>query len=325
MTGPVQTTEAALSRVGRARAWGDAKLDDNRQKHATVDMSFRAYQRDKRAAGQVLSSALAFALFLIYVPLAAVIVSLAGISNQTESAAQSFTHRFGLLGIFASSAAQATQLSNSHRWTAFSLALIAFLFGLSSLIIALRVTHQLAWGMPIRLSGNVATGMLRMIAAVGVMVVAVIFAGWVRKHSVPLGIVVSLVNSLVFFVVWLWLSWGFPHRASSWRALVPGAILFAVAMDFLHVYTANFLPRSLAQSSGTYGSLGPAFTMLGILFILGRIMMASPVLNAARLEHHEERAVLAQAAESSLPGASAVATLPESGDQSSQAGEEKRT
>jgi uncharacterized BrkB/YihY/UPF0761 family membrane protein len=65
----------------------------------------------------------------------------------------------------------------------------------------------------------------------------------------------------------------------------------------LQSVTADWLGPKLNHESALYGSLGVAFVILGWLYVVGRLLVAAPLLNAAVLEHREAKASHAAAPE----------------------------
>ena len=87
-------------------------------------------------------------------------------------------------------------------------------------------------------------------------------------------------------------SWrsGCCRTARRWTALVPGAALFAVGVQVVHLGTALFIAGKVERASETYGSLGVAFTILVWLYVVSRVIVASAMLNAALWEQRTEPA-----------------------------------
>ena len=81
--------------------------------------------------------------------------------------------------------------------------------------------------------------------------------------------------------VWLGLSLLLPHADATWRALLPGAALFAIGHAALEVATVYYFAPKLTRAPALYGSLGTAATLLLWLFLISRIIVASGFLNAA--------------------------------------------
>jgi membrane protein len=61
--------------------------------------------------------------------------------------------------------------------------------------------------------------------------------------------------------------------------MLPGAVLFGIGVQVLHVVTVVWIARSLESKSETYGALGAALTILLWAYLLGRLVTASASLN----------------------------------------------
>jgi uncharacterized BrkB/YihY/UPF0761 family membrane protein len=110
-------------------------------------------------------------------------------------------------------------------------------------------------------------------------------ANWLRLLAPGPGLWVVCLVGVVYFAIWLGASWLLPHAADApWTAMVPGAVLFAVGIEALHLFTVLCLSREIAHASRTYGSLGVAVSLLGGLYLFGWLVVASAMLNASRWE-----------------------------------------
>jgi uncharacterized BrkB/YihY/UPF0761 family membrane protein len=65
-----------------------------------------------------------------------------------------------------------------------------------------------------------------------------------------------------------------------WTAFLPGAVVFAVGLEALHLMTVYYLADKLASQSALYGALGLAASLLFFLFLFGRGVVWSAELNA---------------------------------------------
>ena len=81
--------------------------------------------------------------------------------------------------------------------------------------------------------------------------------------------------------LWLWASTDvFPSApGTTWRDMLPGAVLVGVGVQMLHVVTVVWIARSLESKSETYGALGAALTILLWAYLLGRLITAAASLN----------------------------------------------
>jgi membrane protein len=75
------------------------------------------------------------------------------------------------------------------------------------------------------------------------------------------------------FVPWLLLASQVPVRR-----LLPGAIVFALAMLVARPASEAYLPRALEESADRYGTIGVAFTYLAWLYVASFIFLAAAVL-----------------------------------------------
>jgi len=71
-----------------------------------------------------------------------------------------------------------------------------------------------------------------------------------------------------------------PSQDVPWTAYLPGAIVFGVGLEVLHVFTTYFLQAKLASASELYGVLGLATTALFYFFLIGRGVVWAAELNA---------------------------------------------
>jgi membrane protein len=88
------------------------------------------------------------------------------------------------------------------------------------------------------------------------------------------------VITLGFAAIWLVASMQLPAPDLPWTAFLPGAAVFAIGLQVLHVLTIYYLSEKLAQQSQLYGGLGVAATALFTLFLLGRGVVWAAELNA---------------------------------------------
>jgi membrane protein len=83
----------------------------------------------------------------------------------------------------------------------------------------------------------------------------------------------ALLLAIALFVPWVLLS-----GAVTMRALLAGAVLFAVVVLVIRPATNFWLARSLDASAVRYGSIGVAFTYLAWLYLIAWILLATAVV-----------------------------------------------
>jgi len=248
-----------------------------------LDAAFDVGQRDRDVAGGLLAGAVAFRLFLWLVPFALTAVTVAGwVAADADLSSADLATRFGIVGVAARYVGDASEQQTTTLILVLVIALYALLLASRSSVRAIRLAHLIAWRMPIvRFRGSVTAALWFAGGAAGLIFVAGAINTVRARHPGP-GILLLLLLILVYGGVWLAASWKLPHPAEvPLGALVPGAIVFAVGTEALHVLTVVWYANKLAHSSELYGGLGAAVVLLAWLYLLGRLTITSAVVNAS--------------------------------------------
>ena len=95
------------------------------------------------------------------------------------------------------------------------------------------------------------------------------------------GLVLALLSVGVYAGIWFWLSLLLPHGDAPWTALIPGALLVGFGVQILHLVTVYYVTRRVSTSSSLYGPIGAAVAILGWAYLVGRLTVASAVLNVS--------------------------------------------
>jgi uncharacterized BrkB/YihY/UPF0761 family membrane protein len=109
-------------------------------------------------------------------------------------------------------------------------------------------------------------------------------AGIVRQETIAGGIAALPIFVFGVGLIWLAISLQLPHAQARWTDLVPGSAVYAFGTLGVQVFNAYILGRLLESKSSTYGTLGAAAAVLLGLFLIGRVVVASAVLNATLFE-----------------------------------------
>jgi membrane protein len=150
-----------------------------------------------------------------------------------------------------------------------------------SLIRALRVAFVLAWEEPFgRRPHLLRDGAVLSLALITALAGQAGIEYLRHKTGVGVSLLLALVPVALGGCLWVGISLLLPHAQAHWRALVPGAALFAVGVAALHLATVFYFAPRLARAPALYGSLGTAATLLVWLFVIARIAVASAFLNA---------------------------------------------
>ena len=283
---------AGQGRVTLVRRWL-AKYRDV----PVVDVIFGTLQRDRQAAGWVMSSALAFRLFLFFLPLLLLTIGVAGFAAEIVDA-RSANRAAGISGGLAKEVSAAFHQPGLTRSFAVLLGLFGVLVAGRSLSRVLYAASAAAWGAP---SGNRAP--LRAVGAVAGLVttmgVIAILISRVRE-SLGLGVAsASFIPALLIYAIaWLGVSLFLPRVTRDPGALVPGSLLVALTITVMHAVSELYLPDRLDRASRLYGVFGTTVVILGWFFILGRAIIISIELNAAVYDRYGSLSQVAF----SLPG-----------------------
>jgi membrane protein len=280
MLGSMRTT-ARVERV-RARALEIAPRAPG------YEYALVAFSRDRRYGGGLLAGALAFRLFGALLPLALLLTVILGYAaTADEQATESAADTTGISEALLQEVAQSSKLSTSTRWLVTLFAVFALLWAAGVAARAVRAVHSIAWQGRVGRFGRPAQAALLLLAALAACALVFGLAGKARAEWGFAGTLVTIATVFGFFAIWLGVEWLLPHEPAPWTALIPGAALFAVGVQVVHLGTALFIAGKIERASETYGSLGVAFTILFWLYIVSRVIVASAMLNAALWERRK--------------------------------------
>lgn len=291
---PDSEDAVAQSRLRLLTAWTKAEaktrgaqatttLERWRDRHFLVDVAARVFERDRMSAGTVLGSALAFRLFLFFVPFLLFVVGVAGfLANLVD--ADTVSNTTGVTGSLAQQISAAFDQPGSTRWLATLLGLVGMLTSGRSLVRVLMAASSLAWQVPVRLKAPV-----RVLASIiGIIVAIALLSALVNRVRLAAGLATAglslLLAGLFYGVAWLLLSLSLPRNTKDPGAELPGAVMVAGALVGLQAFTQLYLPSRVSQASQLYGTVGITIVTLGWFFILGRVMVLSLVVNAVVYE-----------------------------------------
>jgi uncharacterized BrkB/YihY/UPF0761 family membrane protein len=282
---PAESPPPTLSRRQRLilRIEGERRrVEAARATSPTVEFAFDAFSYDADSAAPVLAAALGFRVFLFQIPYVCMFVIIAGfVGDVTDRSVESMFRGKGIASLTAESVQSAASLSGWARFTGLIVVAYALFLGARAFIKVLHIVHSLVWDMPrTKLSGaNRATfgflGFVTLALALAYLIEAL------RARS-SLGFVASLIlYTIVPFFAWWYVSWWLPHRDCPLIALAPGAALFAIGTEILHIVTVVWFPHHLESKSEIYGTIGLSVALLLWAYFVGRLITLATVLNAA--------------------------------------------
>jgi len=263
-------------------------IEEKRETSATVSLAFDAFGHDTEAGGPVLAAALGFRVFLFMVPYVGFFLIVFGfIGDLTGRSPKEMFHTRGIAALTAKGITTGHDLSTWTRITAFVLVTYALFLSARSFVKVLRIVHMLVWREPPTrlLRPTRATLVFIATVTVGMCISGVID---VLTNRVVIGGVIALALYIfVPFALWLVVSWWLPHGACDILGLVPGAVVLAIGVEILHVFTVVWFPRSLESKSEIYGAIGTALALLFWAYLLGRLMTFAAALNVALWRRRE--------------------------------------
>ena len=280
--------------VARTVAWSNLKAqraviwaDEARASHRSVDAGFLVADRDKRVAAGVLAGGVAYRFFFWLLAVSLVGNGALGFI-RTPDVQAALAEQGVDPGV--AETIQATAPSDSGRWWLLLVGIWLVLWTGYLGAKALLLVHATVWGVP---PPRVRKALLASLAFTGTaltFVASMAAARWLREESPGTGLAATLAVVVVPFAIWLLVSKRLPHQDVGWMGLVPGAVLVAVGIEGLHVFTVFFLGPKLANATELYGVIGVVSTMLFWLYITGRLVIGAATINASLYEQRSQTA-----------------------------------
>ncbi|MDA0164116.1 YihY/virulence factor BrkB family protein [Solirubrobacter ginsenosidimutans] len=273
---------SAGGRAMKTREEAARRAEELRKRSALVDAALEAGDIDRRRAGSLLAGGIAFRIFLWLLPAALFVAAVVGLWRPTGDASpERVAQSLGLAASVASTVAEATRQSDQGAAALLAIGIALMLLASMSLIRALRIAHVLAWEEPLRRPARAPRDGAIFSAALVAMIAIETGITYLRHQDAALSLLLIPVSFAITGGTWLGLSLLLPHANANWRALLPGAALFAIGHALLQVATVYYFAPKLTRAPALYGSLGSAATLLLWLFLISRIVVAAAFLNAA--------------------------------------------
>jgi uncharacterized BrkB/YihY/UPF0761 family membrane protein len=257
------------------------QLEAKRPHSRVIDSVLGAFEKDVAAGGGVLAGAVAFRVFLFMIPYVYLVVVIFGLgASASDEDPGGLARKAGIGGLAGKAFASIGDLSTGQRIVSFFVASFALLLATRALLKVLRIVHALVWrtnaGKPPSMMR--AAGVLVLVVTVALAIIAII--GQLREQSFLLGLIGTVLFLVVPCVVWVIVSWYMPHGPDiPWTAFLPGAIVFGVGMEVLHLITVYWISREIENKTDTYGAIGFALALLLWAYLLGRLITSAAVVN----------------------------------------------
>jgi uncharacterized BrkB/YihY/UPF0761 family membrane protein len=266
--------------LGAARS----RLEALRPRSRTIDSAFMALARDTEAGGGVLAAAVAFRVFLFVIPYIFAVIAVFDIAGSVSGEdPHSVAKTWGIGGLMAQAVhASASHLTGSSRWFALVGIVVVVLLAGRALLKTLRIVHGLVWRVPVRKPAHPTRAALVIVV---LTTMSLLLSATIERLRTVSG--VGELGAIILYTavpsaIWLVVEFAMPHAADAgWKDLIPGAVVFGIAVLGLHIFTVYWVANLIKRRSATYGAIGAALALLLWAYVFGRIMTASAVLNAS--------------------------------------------
>jgi membrane protein len=277
------TDERDPSRLASARARAEAAWASFDERYGSTP-GFRivrdVFLLDRAVAGGELAAALAYRLFLWFLPFVLLLVAGLGVyADALDESPEDAAEELGLAGLVVGSVGEAAQ--SEARWYAILIGIPILLYLTRSLVRTLVAVHRLAWRLePVR--GHVTSK--NVLLFLGALVVFVAIGGvTTASASWPVWAWLVTVPAVVLAraALWLGVSSRLPRAAPGWIPLLPGAAVVGIGFLGVNVFTLLVIEEIAAGREDAYGAFGVAATVLFSLWLSSRVIVVSAVANAA--------------------------------------------
>ena len=263
-----------------------ARIDRFQQRHGALGFPLAVRQKFADDQGGFLAASVTYYAFFSIFPLLLVFVTLLGYALQGDPDLQrrvldSALADFPVIG------PQLKTNVHSLRGSAPALAVgigVAVWAG-TGVALALENALDHIWGVPIRRRANPLLARLRAviwIAAIGgvtligtVLGSASAFASYGATARIAAALVSLAINIAVFLAVFRVLT----SHTPSWRDVLPGALIAAVAWEILQLAGGYIVDRQLRHASSTYGVFAIVIGLLSWLYLAANVTLLSAEIN----------------------------------------------
>jgi uncharacterized BrkB/YihY/UPF0761 family membrane protein len=286
MPDEAQDEASAIGRLvahGRARVVaGQQRVDRLRERYGDrplVDLGLRIYQRDRASAGSVVGAAVAFRLFLFFVPLLLFVVGLVGVLSRWVDA-DDINQQVGVAGSLAVQINSALSQPETSSWGATIFGLVGIAVAGRSLSKVLVAASCLNWNLPVRARASVRVvgGVVGLVVGIGLV------AAIINRVRDDLGVAAAGASFVAAFIIyglaWMAVSMMLPRATTDPGALLPGGALIGASFAGMQAVSQLYLPDRLGRASELYGAIGATIVTLGWFFFAGRVIVLAMAINA---------------------------------------------
>ena len=267
-----------------------ARFEARTGEPSLIGTALRAIDLDRRRAGGVLAGGIAFRAFLWLLPSALLATGLIGLVRDiSHDRPEAVARRVGLSGVVGHYVADASRQSSRGTAILLGLGFVLTVYLGMGLVRAMRITCVIAWDLPLTRRPHVLRDGVLLTLALGTQLVASAVTSHLRDSAGYAEILVTLVAAMVGGVIWFSIAMLMPHGDAPASALIPGALLMALALQVLYLVTVYYFSRKIETAGQLYGPLGVAGTLLLWLFIVARLFVIASFFDAALWQRMREQ------------------------------------
>ncbi len=105
----------------------------------------------------------------------------------------------------------------------------------------------------------------------------------------PMVLLFALVSNAA---IWAFTAWWLPNRTTTWRVMLPGIVVGAVALEAMKIVGGIVVPNLITHASQLWGTIGVVFGLLSWMLVFSRIVVLVTLVEAdagARPPGHEKK------------------------------------
>ena len=282
MSEPSEHDESRIrARLDRERRRALDRWSSLRSRSAIIDGLAHAWEHDTKVGGGLMAGALAFRLFIFLVPwVLFAFTALGTAAVVSNSSTADMARKAGIAGVMAKGVVNTESLTTGQRWTLLAISGYAMFMAARSVVGTLVTAISMSWQVPRpKFKKNRAA-----VVFIVFMTVTTYLTSWLGhlRSTLPTpGVALTVAWLAVPLVAGWWLMWKLPHASAPVWALLPGAIVFAIGIQTMHLITVVYISGYAASKSETYGVIGVALAALLWCYLICRLATGCAVLSAA--------------------------------------------
>ncbi len=258
------------------------RAEKERDRNAAVQAIFNLVEEDGGRGGGLLAGGLAYRLFIWLLPAALTASSIfrlfAEFGDKSPSEA---ADELGMGAAIAGAVGRASAETGRAAPVLLVTGLVLLMWASRSVYKAFRLVSAIAWGMR---PGPPTQAVRPILATAGALLalslyriaLAPLFTG-----AVLTDLAATILEMALLAVLGVWVASKLPHPPGArWVAFVPGAVLFAVGLELLRLFTTSYFAGRL-DTDGLYGALGFAAVFMSFLYLVARLIVLGFMTNAA--------------------------------------------